>query len=362
MFLRLVFSTTLLSSVMVFNTFSNAAWSAGNNYPVCPDESYFTTEGNNGIRYGWFEHATCVFESSTGTSDAIDCIDPNNDGWGWNGVASCRMTPSEAPAIADNCEKLQSGDYRITDLVTDVFLAAGQSNAAGADTLYQPDLYDQDKVNDRVLVWTEKNTWEIANPRNQTWHDGTFPSGPNHFYNHPAFQIGRAIADLDECRVVAFIPTAAPGASIDRWLYNQDGEFSDIVSTVNRAINALHVRHQVDMIWWMQGESDNDPVVSRYYDKLNDLITKFRNQTWFPHNGYFLANETGWSTYANQAIRLLGTDSSEYTDYSRGEDSANDPFPNVAGESIRTHFNEVALRKIGDLVARKYLYEYLNRR
>jgi len=56
---------------------------------------------------------------------------------------------------------------------------------------------------------------------------------------------------------------------------------------------------------------------------------------------------------------LLAGDGSNYTDYSRGEDSAADRFPHIAEEVQRTHFNEVALRKIGDLVAGKYLYEYL---
>jgi len=264
--------------------------------------------------------------------------------------------------VPENCQKLDSGDYRMTDLVTDVFLTAGQSNAAGGETRYEPDRFSQDRVNSRVLVWTQRNTWEVADPRTQTWHNGKYPGGQNYFYNHPAFQIGRAIADRDACRVVAFIPTAAPGAQIDRWLFDQGGQFSNIRNTVNRAINALPARHQVDMIWWMQGESDNDPVVSRYFDQLKNLITKFRNETWFPHDGYFLANETGWSIYANKAIRMLGNDNNEYTDYSRGADSPSDRFPYLASDVVPTHFNEIALRKIGDLVANKYLYTYLNRR
>jgi len=308
--------------------------------------------------------------------DGLQCIDEDNDGWGWNGVASCQITSSVKSTgiqsdnsagrffdagsdVSDNCAKLESGNYHITELVTDVFLTAGQSNAAGNKTRYEPNQHSQDRVNNRVLVWTENNRWEVANPATQTWHNGKFPSTRYVNYNHPAFQIGRAIADQDGCRVVAFIATAASGKPIDHWRHNLEGHYSHIQNTVTNAINALPGRHQVDMIWWMQGEADNDQVIERYFSKLTDLIAKFRSESWFQWDGYFLANETGWSPYANQAIRLLAGDGSNYTDYSRGEDSAADRFPHIAEEVQRTHFNEVALRKIGDLVAGKYLYEYL---
>ena len=308
--------------------------------------------------------------------DGLQCIDEDNDGWGWNGVESCQITSSVKSTgiqsdnsagrffdagsdVSDNCAKLESGNYHITELVTDVFLTAGQSNAAGNKTRYEPNQHSQDRVNNRVLVWTENNRWEVANPATQTWHNGKFPGTRYVNYNHPAFQIGRAIADQDGCRVVAFIATAASGKPIDHWRHNLEGHYSHIQNTVTNAINALPGRHQVDMIWWMQGEADNDQVIERYFSKLTDLIAKFRSESWFQWDGYFLANETGWSPYANQAIRLLAGDGSNYTDYSRGEDSAADRFPHIAEEVQRTHFNEVALRKIGDLVAGKYLYEYL---
>ena len=149
MSLRYVFGVTLLSGVLVSNTFSNTTESANKQHPICPDESYFTTQSSNGTRYGWFENASCVFQSSavastnisSNNTDVSACIDSDNDGWGWNGFASCRVTPSVQTAgqvtlstnsgsgVTENCQKLDSGDYRITDLVTDVFLTAGQSNA-----------------------------------------------------------------------------------------------------------------------------------------------------------------------------------------------------------------------------------------
>ncbi len=260
----------------------------------------------------------------------------------------------------DHCSKIDSGDYHLTELVTDVFLTAGQSNAAGANTHYEPYNSSKDKVNNRVIVWTERNQWEIADPYSQSWHNGVFPSGKSVVYNHPGFQIGRAIAEQDQCRVVAFISTAAPGMPIDFWRNDTDGHYSYIANKVTNALNALPGKHQVDMIWWMQGEADNDQDVGRYIYKMNDLIGRFRSESWFLHDGYFLANETGWFPYANQAIRSLGHDGNAYTDFSRGEDRVDDPFPSLSSEQqFKTHFNEVSLRKIGDLVAGKYLYDYL---
>jgi len=56
---------------------------------------------------------------------------------------------------------------------------------------------------------------------------------------------------------------------------------------------------------------------------------------------------------------MLRHDGNEFTDYSRGEDSPADPFPSIAGQEIAAHFNQVSLRKIGNLVADKYLPEYI---
>lgn len=321
--------------------------------------------------------------SSVLNTPAADCIDTDGDGWGWDGVSSCRVTPSEVSAsaqlsdadvkntrvlnarqttVADNCSKLQSGSYHITELVTDVFLTAGQSNAAGANTLYQPGRFREDRINNRVLVWTENNRWEIANPRTQTWHNGRFPSGKGRHFNHPAFQIGRAIAQQDECRVVGIIATAASGMPINHWLNNVENHYSEIDEKVTSAINALPGRHEVDMIWWMQGEADDDQIVNRYFWKLNDLINRFRSESWFSTDGYFLANETRKHFYANEAINLLRNDNDEFTDVSRGEHFRDDPFPAIRGQINDVHFNQVSLRKIGDLVADKYLDEYLGTR
>ena len=351
---------------------------------------------SDGDGWGWDGEESCRVNSGNSSSitapsipihieespgAAVDsqrvCIDSDGDGWGWDGVASCEISDirtttttlrntishqsliPDSQTVPENCQNINSGTYHITELVTDVILTAGQSNATGNDTNYNPARHEQDRINNRVLVWTENDRWEIANPGNQTWHNKRFPSRRGRVFNHPGFQIGRAIADLDECRVVALISTAASGMPIDHWRHDIDGHYSEITQTVTDAINALPVKHQVDMIWWMQGEADNDQIISRYVYKLNDLIGMFRSESWFSGDGYFLANETGWSPYANRAIRTLGSDGNIFTDYSRGEDTPPGSFPSLPNETVQTHFNETSLRKIGDLVADKYINEYV---
>lgn len=334
----------------------------------------------DGDGWGWDGSGSCRSSGATrdtGASNSAACIDQDGDGWGWNGSASCRTSQIlnntsnnsghslpvvQNSSIAENCDKLRTGNYHITELVTDVILTAGQSNATGGNTKYLPDTHREDRTNNRVLVWTVNNRWEVANPRYQTWHNEIYPSGKGRIQNHPAFQIGRAIADQDECRVVALVATAASGMPIDHWRNNQDDHFTYISDRVTSALNALPSYYKVDMIWWMQGEADNDQNVNRYFYKLNDLIAKFRGESWFQTNGYFLANETGWFSYANEAIGRLKTDNNRFTDYSRGEDRPSDPFPHIATDPLKVHFNEVALRKIGNLVARKYINEYVRNR
>lgn len=340
----------------------------------------------NGDGWGWHNGQRCQTGTSSvnaATQPAIvkdqttvvsACIDSDGDGWGWDGQKSCRVTDKftqhqyapvvtnrvnhSGSSVPENCHKINSGNYHITDLVTDVFLSAGQSNATGGQTNYSPD-HSRDRTNNRIIVWTENNRWEIADPKTQTWHNSKYPSGKGYYQNHPAFQIARGITDNDSCRVVAFIATAASGMPINHWLHDVNGHYSSILHKVPSALNALPGKYKIDMIWWMQGEADNDEIVDRYFLKLGNLINRFRSQNWFDNNGLFVANETRIHTYANEAIRRLATDGDDFTDFSRGADSADLRFPSILPAGV--HFNAQSLRQIGDLVADKYVYDYLPR-
>ncbi len=343
----------------------------------------------DGDGYGWNGTSSCDpntgststqssnnTNNNTSSSTSGACLDPDGDGYGWNGTSSCDPNAGSTSTqnnnnSNNNCAALNSG-RPITELVTDVILTAGQSNAAGNNTNYNPGGNNKDRVNSRFIVWTNKNRWEIANPsaapNGQVWHGkpgkGYFPAPPgtSRRHNHPGFQIGRAIVNSDSCRVVALIATSAPGMNINHWLNNVEGHFyNDIEDTVNRALNGLPLKNKVDMIWWMQGEADNDPNIDYYFGKLKRLISMFRSRSWFDNQKYFLANETRGSNNANIAIRKLRTDGDPYSDYSRGEHKSNDQFPYISHERTTVHFNEVSLRKIGDLTAQKYLRDYLGK-
>ena len=134
-------------------------------------------------------------------------------------------------------------------------LTAGQSNATGDSTRFEPESFSEDHITHRLIAWTSNNVWETANPQEQTWHGGEYPSGKGPVQNHPAFQIGRALANADECRVVAIIATGASGRPIDYWRNNDDNHYQSISAKVTSALNQLPGKHSVDMIWWMQGEA-----------------------------------------------------------------------------------------------------------
>jgi len=138
------------------------------------------------------------------------------------------------------------------------------------------------------------------------------------------------------------------------------------------------------MIWWMQGESDNNPNHNAYFGQLQNLINKFRAQNWYDSSRYFLANETGWFVDANAGIRLAGQDNDANTDFSPSPLKFQSSFSNAQlryltgynvaephflrlditsetaedGSPANIHYNEIAFRMIGDRVANKYLFEY----
>jgi len=104
---------------------------------------------------------------------------------------------------------------------------------------------------------------------------------------------------------------------ISHWLGdNNDSHFKSITNTVRQALSHIQHKSNVDMIWWMQGESDNNPNHNAYFGQLQNLINKFRAQNWYDSSRYFLANETGWFVDANAGIRLAGQDNDANTDFS----------------------------------------------
>lgn len=232
-------------------------------------------------------------------------------------------------------------------LVTDVILTAGQSNALAEGTRFEPDVFPEDRLDARILVWTQYDGWKIANPLNQVWEFDRFPArlwDPVNSNNSPGYQIARAIVDADPARVVAFIPTSTPGRSIRYWRFGET-PYNTIKQRVESALNELPSKQDVDLIWWMQGESDGN--ASDFYRReLAALIDGWRTEPWYGDDNYFIANETkGYGV--NQIFRELRADDDQYTDYSEATDL---PTRHRGGD----HFNSRAYRIIGNRVQRIY--------
>ncbi len=85
----------IVTSILLFGLmFFTSPASAMPNHPACPDESYFTVRGDNGIDYGWFEDKTCIVESASGNASGFPACpdasyDSDGDRYGWYNSATC---------------------------------------------------------------------------------------------------------------------------------------------------------------------------------------------------------------------------------------------------------------------------------
>jgi len=121
-------SILMALSLPTFNSFAS-------DHPLCPDESYFTVTGDNGVRYGWFEDSTCEFNDLVEPADAVavtqQSVHPacpagsvvtavGGDGlsYGWYQEATCLFSDQSAdvPTITessgtDTVSSTDSGDF-----------------------------------------------------------------------------------------------------------------------------------------------------------------------------------------------------------------------------------------------------------
>ena len=288
---------------------------------------------SDGDGYGWDGSQTCRVEPTASVSPAPvinndhECIDPDGDGFGWDGTQTCVITVFIPPTD--------------TSGITDVILMMGQSNALGEDT--QVDL-GQDSPDDRVIVWTQFDDWQIGNLCTQKWQKAWFPWRGGICSNHPAFQIAKHIVELDGSRRVAVIPTGTAGKPIRWWDANGIADLS-VNATVQTALNSLG-RSQVDLIAWSQGEADHGNEVT-WLLKLNDLISRLRARPWFDaSDGQFIAQETKHSS-VNLSVRELANDGDPLTDWVQAADQ-----PTKDG----VHWSASAIRTISERFARKYVF------
>ncbi len=249
--------------------------------------------------------------------------------------------PAEQPFEPDDF--FIPDDVRL-DLITDLVMITGQSNALGASTTFDEDL---DRPNSRVYAFTDQG-WRIAD-LHQFWdltHPGNFSdSDPDREpFNNFGMHFGKTIAENRTDRRVAIVLITAPGREIAHW--DLDGEFFGQIR--NKALNALNqIPHKssFDGILWHQGESD--AADSDYYTtKLNQLITNFRNESWYGYEKPFICGET-IGLPVNNRLNRLNTDGDDWTACVEGEG-----YPSL-GDGI--HFSAEGLRRIGS----NYAWEYI---
>jgi len=243
-----------------------------------------------------------------------------------------------------NSECLDPNEVAGPEDVTDVFLMAGQSNALGEGTVSSPIL---DAPNNHVLVWTSAGRWEVANLQTSIWYRNFHP-GVNDS-NDPAFQVAISIVEKDPCRVVAFIPTSFPGAPISEWFVpgvpNGPDYYLSVEDTATRALASLPNKNQVDMITWIQGESDDGR--TNYFNDLQSLINQFRGESWVDESGLFVASQLRPTlNTVNEQIAMLANDGDDTTDF-----TTNLGITTHDG----SHFDANSIRMVGDRLAEKYI-------
>ena len=322
---------------------------ASNPAPVNNSQPSVITDcvDSDGDGFGWSESEgiTCIPSGSQSSnpppannsqpSVITDCVDSDGDGFGWSesqGV-TCTEGLNSASTTAVNTQ------FSPND-ITDIILTAGQSNAVGQSTSFSS---PRDDSHPRVFVWTYDQGWQLADLRTQTWWSNNHPFKGGVGQSHPGFHIAKSLAEKTNS-VIGLIATGSPGQSINFWDEGKPA-FPEIISRVNNALSALSHKSSLDMIWWMQGESDAN--ASNYYrEKFLNLISRFRQQRWFDNQALFVANETSIFD-VNQIFRELDFDNDSSTCSSVGE--------GLPTFSDRVHFTGDAFRQIGNAVSELYL-------
>jgi len=219
-------STTFNSIVQPSQTAAQPTAIARNEPSALFAEESCVDEDGDG--WGWNGVSSCRIgtvenTSKKGTSQIIvavppstnRCLDPDGDGWGWDGSASCRTvqpaTMSSAgvqPGLAKDSDGSCAGSANPSD-ITDLILVTGQSNVTGAETRVSATLnrwgkviefYAPDEPHPRVFAWTvdpsnsNAGTGWKVAALNQSWHDSA-PGVGGIARNNFAFHFAKQVAD-----------------------------------------------------------------------------------------------------------------------------------------------------------------------
>lgn len=275
--------------------------------------------------------------------------------------------------------------------ITDIILATGQSNLAGAKTAVSAtfdrfgkviNFVGADLPHPRVFAWTvEPNSnaglgWKIAS-LDQSWHDSDPGSGGT-AHNSLVFHFAKQIANNRPCRVVGIVVVSESGKGIAHWDYGAPG-WDQISRQVADALSPLG-RPAIDGIIWHQGESDwiadgtcypegdcnngqpdfyaqklysqiaNPSVPNPYADSA--LIDRLRSQPWFGNSKPFIASET-LQAPVNIHINKLNSDGDNWTQTVRG--AADSGLEQGTFDDTGNHYSAAGLRELGARYASAYL-------
>lgn len=168
--------------------------------------------------------------------------------------------------------------------------------------------------------------------------------------------------------MVGIVVASAPGEGIQHW--DANSAFSQTVeSKVLAALSAQGVKSKIDGIIWHQGETDwqfngtsdvdataderSDPTY--YPTKLNALINRYRNESWFDANKPFICGETKQAP-VNDRLTALNSDNDPWTACVTGSDlPTKEQDLQATPPKLGTHFNAAGLRELGQRYGTKYL-------
>ncbi len=257
--------------------------------------------------------------------------------------------------------------------ITDLVLVTGQSNVRASETEYDSSI---DSVDLRVFAYTGNDDWEVADLHQvwdvDGWHPGndSIADATRQPYNNFAFHFAKTVVERDPQRVVGIIIASAPGKGILHWEPG-GGFYQEIGSKVLDALNAQGVKSGLDGILWHQGETDwqfygtsdqsaseEQRSYSEYYpDKLNGLITAFRNESWFDNGKPFICGETKQAK-VNGRLMALNSDGDAWTGCVQASDLCTKERETEACNDVPvlgTHFDASGLRLLGERYGNKYL-------
>ena len=278
--------------------------------PVSDPNECIDTDGDG---YGWDGSATCIPDQNGSTptqaptpttpttNPNAECIDTDGDGFGWDGMNTC--IPGQG-----NSNPVQTNPVQGGSRITDIILAAGQSNATGQNSRWDIFLNGENlgASQSNILVWvpdaaTNSNQnptgangrWLEANLCSQNWYVRTYHSAVggggvasypsrgriDRCQNHPAFQIAKQIiARSNRSRTIGIIATGLPGTSITQWASGRPGrqEIDVVANAALRAANVANSDRYVKYVAWAQGE--NDAGLNSYYSNFENLVNHWKNQ------------------------------------------------------------------------------------